>query len=274
MAQSAKDYAKQQLGELDLGYLDKERKVANDSYNTSKGSLENNYNNLIEQIGQNKDVTKKGFNTGRATVAENAFTQGRLNQLDVGSRVTGKSGLQELGDVGNRIETGRQYSNLANTYYDDMKTLDTTEKQSATTFGLDQQGLLDQLNQMLTGVDSRGAEAKNSYNMQVGQLAESVQGRWDANANAQAALAQARSAAAQARSAASSQLAAAKKSELVKILTNGGDANNQTQLIKDLFGVDYSTAYQVIAEANKTGAKDPRQNSYNGSDYINRLLGI
>ncbi len=136
MAQSAKDYAKQQLGELDLGYLDKEKKVAKDSYNTSKGSLENNYNNLIEQIGQNKDVTKKGFNTGRATVAENAFTQGRLNQLDVGSRVTGKSGLQELGDVGNRIETGRQYSNLANTYYDDMKTLDTTEKQSATTFGL------------------------------------------------------------------------------------------------------------------------------------------
>ena len=44
MAQSAKDYAKKQLGELDLSYLTGEEDVANKTYNTTKGSLETNFN--------------------------------------------------------------------------------------------------------------------------------------------------------------------------------------------------------------------------------------
>ena len=113
---NAKDAAKEQLGCLDLSYLDKERKVAQDIYNTSKNSLKTNFENLLNAINTNRADTRKNFNVGRSTIAENAFTQNRLNNLDVSSRVAGKSGLKDLGEVGNRIETGRQYSNLANTF--------------------------------------------------------------------------------------------------------------------------------------------------------------
>jgi hypothetical protein len=250
---TAKEYAKQQLGDLDLGHHDKERQVAKESYTTSKGSLENNFNNLIEQIGLNKQSTQKGFNTGRSAVAENAFGQNRLNKLDVGSRIMGKSGLQELGEVGNRMETGRQYSGLANTYYDDMNKLNTTEKQSKSAHEFDQQGLTNWLNQQLTGIDSRGAEAKNAYNMSLGQLAESVQGRWDNNANAKAALAQAQRAAAQAnanaQSAAKAQLTAAKTQQLNDVLRSGTSKADMSAQIQRLFGVSPAQAQKIVADA-------------------------
>lgn len=198
MAQSAKDYAKEQLGELDLSHLDKEREVAQNTYNTSKSSLENNFNNLIEQINLNRSDARKNFNTGRTTVAENAFNQNRLNKLDTASRVVGKSGLKELGEVGNRMETGRQYSNLANEFYNTMDTLSTTEKQGRSQYDIDQQTIQNTLDQALAGIDTRGAEAQNAYNMSLGQLAEAVQGRWDANKNAKDALEQQKAAAAQA----------------------------------------------------------------------------
>ena len=130
MAQSAKDYAREQLGNLDLSYLKGEEDVANRTYGTTKNSLETNFNNLMNQINSNRLDTRKNFNTGRATVAENAYTANRQNQADLASRGIGSSGLKALGEVGNRMETGQQYSNLANKFYSTMTDLENTEKQS------------------------------------------------------------------------------------------------------------------------------------------------
>ena len=115
---TAKEYAAQQLGGLDLSYLDKERSVATDVYNTGKSSLETSYQTLLDQLSKNRTGTKTDFNKGRATVAESAYDTNRANKSNLASRGVGKSGLVELGQVGNRMEIGRQYSNLANTYYD------------------------------------------------------------------------------------------------------------------------------------------------------------
>lgn len=275
----ARETAQQQLGPIDFSHYDKEKEVAQQSYNTSKGSLENNFNNLLTQIGMNKDTTKKSFNMGRSTVAENAFNQNRLNQLDVGSRVTGKSGLQELGEVGNRIETGRQYSGLANTYYDDMNKLKTTEDQSKTAYEFDQQNLMNELNRMLTGVDSRKGEANNNYNMTIGQLAESIQGRWDANANAEKALAQARSAQAQNAKIAQQQLSAQKKSALVDILNSGKSTASKQADIQRLFGVDAATARSMINDSTAIGnpgavsATSRLNQAYNNIGLPSSMLG-
>ena len=200
MAQSAKDYAREQLGELDLSYLKGEEDAANKTYGTTKSSLQTNFNNLVNQINANRLDTRKNFNTGRATVAENAYTANRQNQADLASRGIGSSGLKTLGEVGNRMETGKQYSNLANKFYSTMTDLDNTEKQSRDQYKIDLQTAKNTLDSALAGINSRRGEAQNNYNMQLGQLAEQVQGRWDANANAQAALAQAQAAAAQAHS--------------------------------------------------------------------------
>lgn len=195
MAKSAKEEAKKQLGALDLSYLDKERETAQNTYNTSKSSLENNFNNLINQINSNRQDTRKNFNTGRATVAESSYDANRANQTDLASRVVGTSGLKGLGEVGNRIETGRQYSNLANQFYNDMSELDTTETQGRSQYDIDQQSLKNTYDQTMAGIASREGEAKNNYNLTLGQLAEQIQGRWDSNSNAAKALAQAKQAA-------------------------------------------------------------------------------
>lgn len=274
MAQSAKDYAKEQLGSLDLSHLDKERETAQNTYNTSKSSLENNFNNLMEQINLNRSDARKNFNTGRTTVAENAFNQNRLNKLDTASRVAGKSGLKELGEVGNRMETGRQYSNLANEFYNTMDTLSTTERQGRSQYDIDQQTIKNTLDNALAGIDTRGAEAQNNYNMSLGQLAESVQSRWDANANAKAALEQQKAAAAQAHqdavNAARQNYEAMNEKALTAILNN--NKLNQDQKVMQIsrqFNVDSTLARNLLASL---GMYDGRLAGYDANyDYYNDI---
>lgn len=274
MAQNAKDYAREQLGSLDLSHLDKERQTAQNTYNTSKSSLENNFNNLIDQINLNRSDARKNFNTGRTTVAENAFNQNRLNRLDTASRVAGKSGLKELGEVGNRIETGRQYSNLANEFYNTMDTLNTTEKQGRSQYDIDQQTIKNTLDQALAGIDTRGAEAQNNYNMSLGQLAESVQGRWDANANAKAALDQQKAAAAQAHqdaiNAAKQNYKVLNEQALLSVV-NSPDMDQDTKVAQIVrrFDVDSNFARNLL---NSLGVYDGKLNGYDKNyDYYGDL---
>ena len=252
MAQSAKDYAREQLGNLDLSYLKGEEDVANRTYGTTKSSLETNLNNLMNQIQSNREDTRKNFNTGRATVAENAYAANRQNQADLASRGVGSSGLKSLGEIGNRMETGQQYSNLANKFYSTMTDLENTEKQSRDQYNIDLEVAKNTLDSALAGIASRRGEAQNQYNQALGQLAEQVQGRWDANANARAALAQAKAAAAQAHSdavnAARSQLSGAKKQALTEIVNGNGTVDQKRAAIQATFGVDANTATKALQQ--------------------------
>ena len=249
MAKSAKDYAREQLGNLDLSYLKGEEDVANRTYDTTKGSLETNFNNLMNQISSNRQDIRKNFDTGRATVAENAYAANRQNQADLASRGVGSSGLKSLGEIGNRMETGQQYSNLANRFYSTMNDLENTERQSRDQYNIDLQNARNTLDSALAGINSRRGEAENQYNQQLGQLAEQVQSRWDSNANAQAALAQAKAAAAQAHSdavnAARSQLAQVQKNKLQEIVKDV-DVNNPRSL--DSARTSIQTVFQVTPE--------------------------
>ena len=252
MAKTAKQYAQEQLGTLDLSHLDNEKKVAQNTYNTSNSSLQTNFNNLLQQIESNRADTRKNFNTGRATVAEQSYNANRTNQADLASRGVGSSGLKGLGEVGNRIETGRQYSNLANDFYSNMNELQTTEDQGRSQYDIDKQVIQNTLDQALAGIDTRKGEAQNNYNMTLGQLAEAVQSRWDANANAKAALAQAKAAAAQAHkdavNASRDNLNYLKKQELNSIISSDASVDKKRAQIASLFGVDNATATKVLQQ--------------------------
>lgn len=263
MAQNAKSYAREQLGNLDLSYLKGEEDVANKTYGTTKSALQTNFNNLLNQITSNREDTRKNFNTGRATVAENAYAANRQNMADLASRGVGSSGLKALGEVGNRMETGKQYSNLANQFYSTMTDLDNTEKQSRSQYDIDLQKAKNTLDSALAGINSRRGEAQNNYNMALGQLAEQVQGRWDSNANAQAALelqrqqlAQAKAAAAQSHAdavaAAKQQLQATNRENLVNILNSDGSVDAKRTAIQTTFGVDSATANKVLSQLGLT----------------------
>ena len=274
MAKSAKEEAKKQLGTLDLSYLDKERETAQNTYNTSKSSLENNFNNLINQINSNRQDTRKNFNTGRATVAESSYDANRANQTDLASRVIGTSGLKGLGEVGNRIETGRQYSNLANQFYNDMSELETTETQGRSQYDIDQQSLKNTYDQTMASIGSREGEAKNNYNLALGQLAEQIQGRWDSNANAANALAEAKKQSKQ-------QLKAMNQNTLKTILTEKGEdgkyINNtfdkRVAAVMAAFGVTRDFAEDLMNEMGyqeeKTFTYKPE---YASNYYYNKLI--
>ena len=289
---SAKEYAKKQLGDLDLSYLNAERDNAQNIYNTSKNSLETNFNNLINQINSNREDTRKNFNIGRATISENAYNANRANQLDLASRVTGTSGLKGLGEVGNRIETGQQYSNLANSYYKDMADLDTNERQGRSQYDLDLQNIKNTLDSSLADIGSRESEAKNNYNLTLGQLAEGIQGRWDSNENAEKQLAQARAAAAQAHrdavNAAKTQLTALKKQSLTDIVNNDKlSFDDKIARIQGTFKVDGATAQNVlrqlginqksipnVAASSVLNILNKNNTNYDDSiDYVNQLTG-
>ena len=274
---SAKDYAKQQLGDLDLSYLNAEREAANKNYSTSKSSLENNFNNLMNQISSNRADTRKNFNVGRATVAEDAYLANRQNKEDIASRVIGSSGLRGLGEVGNRMETGRQYSNLANQFYNSMSDLDTTEQQGRSQYDIDQQIIKNDLDQILAGIDTREAEATRGYNQTLGQLAESIQGRWDANANAEAALAQAREAQRQAHrdavNAARQNLTALNKQDFAQIMNSGADEDTIISNISARFGVSPQTARNVLSTYGYYGYGPFNDSNYDVNyDYVSNYI--
>ena len=278
--QTAKEYAQEQLGTLDLSHLDNEREVAQNTYNTSKSSLESNFNNLLNQINSNRADTRKNFNTGRATVAEQSYNANRTNQADLASRGVGSSGLKGLGEVGNRIETGRQYSNLANDFYNSMNELQTTEDQGRSQYDIDQQVIKNTLDQALAGIDTRRGEAQNNYNMTLGQLAEQVQGRWDANDNAAKALKQAEDAAKQAHKDAMAAQSANYAQYVRGALTDIGNSNvddlTKIGMIQKQFGVSREVATNVLTNlySNAGIYHTGRLASYDDSiDYIGRVAG-
>lgn len=287
MAQTAKDYAKEQLGNLDLSYLEEEKRSAKNRYDTSTKSLQNSFNNLISQIDTNRASNRENFNKGRLTIAEDAYDANRANKVDVSSRVIGKSGLQGLGEVGTRIETGRQYSNLANEFYSTMDELDRTQKQAESQYEIDKESALNDYESVLADIGSRAGAAQNNYNLTLGQMAESVQGRWDANANAKAQLEQQKAAAAQAHAdavnASRQQLKANNMDTLTGIVNSIGKKNesgveytidNAIADIAGYFGVDNSIAINVLKQlqridATKLTGKNPYESNYNsGTNYI------
>lgn len=282
MAQSAKDYAREQLGTLDQSYLDKERQSAQNTYNTSVSNLENSFNNLMTQINSNRESAKKNFNIGKANVAENAYNVNRNNQVDLASRGVGNSGLKTLGEVGNRIETGRQYSDLANTYYDTMNDLDTTQNQSQAQLNIDRQIANNTLEKELADIATRQGEATNNYNMTLGQLAENVQSRWDNNANAQASLNQARQAANQAHqdavNAAKDQIKQLNQQTFTNIVNNKDlTDDDRVAAIQSYFRVDRDTAINALLQLGIWGkgyTSTGNTNYDNTYDYISDIYNM
>ena len=128
---SAKQTAMNYLGNEDdyinLSGLNTERQNANDVYKTNTTSFQNAYNDLLNTIASNRNRAKTDFGSGRATVNENAFLQNRSDVANLASRGL-SGGIAQLSKLGNRMETGRQYSDLANTYYNTMNELAATEK--------------------------------------------------------------------------------------------------------------------------------------------------
>ena len=191
---SAKKEAKNYLGSvndyINLKGLNEERSLANDVYNTNTTSFQNAYNDLLNTINTNRGRAKTDFGSGRATVSENAYLQNRNDISDLASRGL-NGGIAQLSKLGNRMETGRQFSNLANTYYNTMNELDANERTGTNQYNTQMETAKNTLNAALAEINSREKAGRNAYKAAVAQLAEQIQARRAAQAAASAARAQA-----------------------------------------------------------------------------------
>ena len=188
---SAKSEAKKYLGREDdyinLSGLNKERDIANKVYNTNLSSLESEYNNLLNTVASNRNKARTDFTKGRGTVAEDAYLRDRADTSGLAARGL-SGGIAQLNNLGNRMETGRQYSNLANTFYNTMNDLDATAKAGENEYNTNRETAQNTLAAALADIGAREANARNAYRAQVAQLAEQIQARRNAAAAAAAAL--------------------------------------------------------------------------------------
>lgn len=184
---SAKKQAQSYLGNendyINLSGLNEERKLANDVYNTNTKSFQNAYDDLLRTISNNKNKAKTDFSSGRATVSENAYLQNRNDMSDLAARGL-NGGIAQLNKLGNRMETGRQFSDLANTYYNTMNELNANEKTVNNEYNTNMEGARNTLNATLAAISSREKAGRNAYKAAVAQLAEQIQARRDAAAAA------------------------------------------------------------------------------------------
>lgn len=189
---SAKKEAQKQLGSendyINLKGLNQERSLANDVYNTNTTSFQNAYNDLLNTINTNRGKAKTDFNSGRSAVSENAYLQNRSDISNLASRGL-NGGLAQLSKLGNRMETGRQFSDLANTYYNTMNELAANEKTYTNEYNTNMESAKNTLNAALADINAREKAGRNAYRAAVAQLAEQIQARRDAAAAAARALA-------------------------------------------------------------------------------------
>ena len=82
------------------------------------------------------------------------------------------------------METGRQFSDLANTYYNTMNELNANEKTANNKYNTNMEGARNTLNATLAAISSREKAGRNAYKAAVAQLAEQIQARRDAAAAA------------------------------------------------------------------------------------------
>ena len=251
---SAKKQAQSYLGNendyINLSGLNEERKLANDVYNTNTKSFQNAYDDLLRTISSNKNKAKTDFGSGRATVSENAYLQNRNDMSDLAARGL-NGGIAQLNKLGNRMETGRQFSNLANTYYNTMNELNANEKTANNEYNTNMEGARNTLNATLADISSREKAGRNAYKAAVAQLAEQIQARRDA------AAASARSYALQEK-----QYKDATKEAIIKnLLEVAGDGSDASKVIKAgqtyMSLVPNSTMQDAIKFMHKNGIYNP-----------------
>ena len=251
---SAKKQAQSYLGNendyINLKGLNEERQLANDVYNTNTKSFQNAYNDLLSNIASKRTKAKTDFGSGRSTISENAYLQNRNDLSNFAARGL-NGGIAQLNKLGNRMETGRQFSDLANTYYNTLNELDANEKTYTNNYNTNMEGAKNTLNATLANISSREKAGRNAYKAAVAQLAEQIQARRDA------AAASARSYALQEK-----QYKDATKEAIIKnLLEVAGDGSDASKVIKAgqtyMSLVPNSTMQDAIKFMHKNGIYKP-----------------
>lgn len=235
--------AQSALGTLDLSGFNALRDAMQAQYATGKQGLETSYQNLLTSLGKQETENKQQFGKARGTIAENAFTRGRDQLRSLASRGLGASGLQQLGEIQNRMQTGQEVSGVANQFYDAAGNIAQSKTEGTQQYDTNQQNLSNALTSGLANTQQQELSYKNAYQQNLANLAMQLQSQKQSQLNAAASA-----------SASSRQLQAQYEGELAKYQASKGGTAGQYEVDKNTIAtMDAPTATKAAQWATKFG---------------------
>lgn len=160
--------------DLDLSAFDQARQAMIDSANRSKGILKQRYDNLLAELANRRKEGNQAFGAGRASITEDAYDRSRANMNDLASRGLSGSGLQQLGEVQERMETGQQMNDLASQYYSYLDDLEAQRAQGEQTYNEGLASIESSLEQQLANIGLQQFQAQDDYNRYMSDLAMQI----------------------------------------------------------------------------------------------------
>ena len=281
----AKKEAKNLLGKFDSSGYKEQKSAAKSIYDTSLADAENQWTNLQNRLTANRKASATDFSRGRSNVSESDYLANRAN---ANRRATGgidKTGFDTASDLGSRMELGRQYSDLANTYYNALEGIDREQTEGQQAYDMARRQAGDLYNSALANINLAKQGAQNQYNAQLASLAEGIQSRWDANANAAAARAQQQKQyeddweKARAQYAGNILRAVAENptldsvSSAMRNLRAGGYTDDEINHYLDLWGIDTSKWSGTGGTNTSTTRYNPLNIAYNGYGVMPTIYG-
>lgn len=162
-----------QFDELMRSY-DQQRSALEAQYGTNADAASTAYQNLLDSLAKQEQASKEQFGASRATIAEDAFTRGRQLASALASRMLSGSGLMQLGDVQNRMETGRQVSQAAGQYGETQEQIAQSKVEATQNYETAKQQLSNTLAGQLASLLSGQASAGLSYQQSVEGLRQAA----------------------------------------------------------------------------------------------------
>lgn len=171
------------IGGLDTSGFEQLRGSLQSSYETAQKGLEQSYQTMLQNLATEKKTSQKQLAGARGTIMEDAFTRNRDLYRNLAARGLGASGLQQLGEIQNRMETGRQVSGVTGQYYDTAEKLAQAEQQGTQQYQQSGNELTNQLQQNLAGVQQQEVSYRNAYQQQLASIALQLQNQAQSSAN-------------------------------------------------------------------------------------------
>lgn len=157
--------------DLDLSAFQKSRDAIIQGANNAKNMLKNQYDRLLAELDKKTKEGNEQFGRGRATISEDAYDRSRENLNSLASRGLAGSGLQQLGEVQERMETGQQMNDLASQYYAYLDDIDVQRKEGEAQYNEGIQSIEDSLQQQLANIGLQEFQAQDDYNRYMSNLA-------------------------------------------------------------------------------------------------------
>lgn len=157
--------------ELDLSAFQRVKDALISSAEESKGILKGQYDRLLADLDKKTKQGNEQFGQGRATIAEDAYDRSRANLNNLASRGLAGSGLQQLGEVQERMETGQQMNDLASQYYAYLDDLDSQRTEGEARYQEGIANIENALEQQLAQIGLQEFQAQDDYNRYMTELA-------------------------------------------------------------------------------------------------------